>query len=320
MALPATIRDGVPRLESLAGRPPRRLGLVARRRLFFVTIGVPASAYVLVVALWPLTQGLVDSFYDDSLLYPARTRFAGFDNYVAMLTDPSARRALANTFGFTFAAVLIEMLLGFALALLLWRDTAFNRAGLALLLVPVTVTPLAVGLIFRALLAPEFGLIGYWAMQWGISGSRGFFADPVTALPALVGIDVWEWTPLMVLILLAGLKSLPDDVMEAAAIDGAGPVQRLLRIVVPLMVPTLSLAGLLRAMDAFKLFDSVFVITKGGPNDATNVLMFHAVKLGLEFFDIGAASAVSCVMFVCVGLLSFGFILMMRRADARALG
>ncbi len=298
---------------------PRRLLLSQRRRLFFVMIGVPAAAYVAAVTLWPLTQGLVDSFYDDSLLRPGRDRFTGFDNYVAMVSDPSARRALVNTFAFTFAAVASELLLGFALALLLWRDSAFNRASLSLLLVPVTVTPLAVGLVFRALLAPEFGVIGYWAVQWGISGPRGFFADTATALPTLVGIDIWEWTPLMVLILLAGLKSLPHDVMEAAAIDGAGAAQRLVRIVVPLMVPTISLACLLRAMDAFKLFDSVFIITKGGPNDATNVLMFHAAKLGLEFFDIGAASAVSTVMLLCVGLLSFGFIQLMRRADARAL-
>jgi multiple sugar transport system permease protein len=297
-----------------------RLSFTRRRRLFLVMLGGPALAYVVVVALGPLAQGVRYSFYDFSLLHPAQMRFVGLDNYAAVFSDPSARRALLNTFAFTLTAVAAEFALGLSLALLLWRDSRFNRAALALLLVPVTVTPLAVGLIFRALLTPDFGLIGYWAVQLGVSGPRGFLADPVTALPALVGIDVWEWTPLMALILLAGLKTLPGEVLEAAAVDGAGPLARLWRIVLPLLAPTISLAVLLRGMDAFKVFDSVFVTTKGGPGDATNVLMFYAAKQGLEFFDIGAASAVSNVMLVCVGVLAAAFILLVRRADARAVG
>jgi multiple sugar transport system permease protein len=283
-------------------------------------IGAPAVLYVLAVAIWPLARGFAYSFHDFSLLHPARTRFVGLDNYAAMATDPSARRAVLNTFAFTFAAVSIELVLGFALALLLWRDSRFNRVALALLLVPTTVTPLAVGLVFRALLTPDFGLIGYYAAAWGLSGPRGFFADPATALPALVAIDVWEWTPLMALILLAGLKGFASELLEAAEIDGAGAVQRFVFVVLPLLWPTVSLAVILRTMDAFKVFDSVFVTTRGGPNDATNVLAFHATKLGLEFFDIGAASAVSTVMLVCIGALSAAFIAIVRRADARAAG
>lgn len=296
------------------------LSLERRRRLFLIMIGLPALLYVVAVALWPLARGLSYSVYDYSLLHPARSHFVGLDNYASMLADPSARRAVLNTFVFTFAAVTIEFVLGFALALLLWRDSRFNRVALALLLVPTTVTPLAVGLIFRALLTPDFGLIGYWAAEWGISGPRGFFADPSTALGALVAIDVWEWTPLMAMILLAGLKSFATDLLDAAAIDGASPIQRFLFVLLPLMLPTISLAVILRTMDAFKLFDSVFVTTKGGPDDATNVLAFHAAKQGLEFFNIGAASAASTVMLVCIGALSAAFILLSRRADARAPG
>ncbi len=283
-------------------------------------IGLPAFAYVVLVALGPVCRGIGDSFWDYSLLRPARAHFVGLDNYVAIFTDPSARRATLNTVGFTFAAVTIELAFGLGLALLLWPDSRFNRACLALLVVPMAVTPLAVGLIFRALLTPDFGLIGYWAAQLGISGPRGFLADARTALPTLVAIDVWEWTPLMVLILLAGLRSLPAELLEAAAVDGAGAARRLRHIVLPLLAPTLSLAVVLRAIDAFKLFDSVFVTTQGGPGDATNVLMFYAAKQGLEFFEIGFGSAISTVMLVSVGLMSLVFVLLMRRADAAAPG
>lgn len=283
-------------------------------------IGAPAVLYVLAVALLPMARGIADSLYDDSLLRPGRTHFVGLDNYVAIVTDPSARRALVNTVAFTVAAVAIELALGLALALLLWRDDRFNRACLALLVVPMAVTPLAVGLIFRALLAPDFGLIGYTLARLHLGSQHGVLADPLTALPTLVAIDAWQWTPLMVLILLAGLRALPADLLEAATVDGAGPWALLRRVVLPLLAPTIALAVVLRAIDAFKLFDTVFVTTQGGPGDATNVLMFYAAKQGLEFFEIGAASAVSTVMLACVAVMSAVFVLLVRRADARAPG
>ena len=185
---------------------------------------------------------------------------------------------------------------------------------------PVTVTPLAVGLVFRALLAPDFGLLGYYAVQIGLSGERGFFADAAGAMGAIVFIDVWQWTPFMTLILLAGLKVLPNDVLEAAETDGASAWQRFRIVVFPMILPSIFLGLTLRTMDAFRVFDSVFVTTKGGPNDATNVLLFHAVKQGLEFFNIGYASAISNLMIVCMAGFAVLFILLIRRADRQANG
>ncbi len=290
--------------------------LTVRRRLFLLLLGLPGTVYVLAVAGLPILQGVYYSLFAYNLQRPWQRHFIGFGNYAALWADATTRRALLNTVAFTVSAVGLEFAAGLALALLLWRDSRFNRIALALMLVPVTLTPLAVGLIFRGLLNADFGLIGYYARIWGISSEHGFLGDPRTALATLVAIDVWEWTPLMVLILSAGLRAIPQDSLEAAAIDGARGWRRLRLIVLPMMAPTILLALMLRGMDAFRVFDSVFATTQGGPGDATTTLMFHAVKVGLSFFDIGAGSAIANIMIVCIGLATAAFVLLIRRANA----
>src|SRR5260370_25173805 len=150
-----------------------------------------------------------------------------------------------------------------------------------------------------------------------MSGPHGLLADPRRALATLVAIDAWEWTPLMALILLAGLKSLPTDVLDAAAVDGATPTQRLRLVVLPLLLPAAVLALILRMMDAFRVFDIIFVTTGGGPADATDTLMTYAVKQGLEFFNIGSASAVSTVIVVCILVMAAALIAVIRPAENR---
>jgi multiple sugar transport system permease protein len=282
-------------------------------------MGAPAVAYVLAITVWPLTQGIYFSLFDYSLLKPAARAFVGIDNYRELLSDPAARASIFTTLVFTVAAVALQFVLGLGLALLLWRDSLFHRICLALLLIPVTMTPLVVGLVFRALLGSDFGLIGYFASAWGLSGPRGFLGDPATALATLVVIDTWQWTPLMALILLAGLKSLPTDILEAAEADGATAWQRLRTIILPMLLPTIFLALVLRTMDAFRVFDIVFATTNGGPGDATNVLMIYAVKQGLQFFNVGFASAIATTAMLCIAVLAAALIVLVRRADRQAI-
>lgn len=280
----------------------------------------PAVVYVIAIGVWPLARGLGFSLYDYNLLHPARARFVGLGNYADLLGDPVTRQAFVNTAIFTLGAVGFELLLGFAVALALWRDDRFNRICLALILIPVTITPLVVGLIFRALLAPEYGLVGYYLAEFGLSGPHGVLAYGPSAMATLILIDIWEWTPLMALILLAGLKALPLDILEAARVDGASAWQRLRIVVLPLVAPSIVLALTLRTIDAFRVFDIVYVTTGGGPGEATNTLMLHAVKQGLEFFNIGRASAIGNFTLLCIAILATGFILMFREADRKAHG
>jgi multiple sugar transport system permease protein len=283
-----------------------------KRQIFLATLAAPALIYVLAVAVGPMVQGFLYSFDSYSLIRPGSRHFVGLDNYLALWRDPTARRAVINTFAFTFGAVTIEFILGLGVALLLWRDDWFNRVALGLLLVPATVAPLVVGLVFKALLNPEYGVLGYPLAELGLSGPRGLLADPQRALATLIAIDAWEWTPLMALILLAGLKSLRTDILEAAAVDGATGPQRFWLIVLPLLLPAAFLALILRMMDAFRVFDIIFVTTSGGPADATNTLMIYGVKQGLEFFNIGAASAVSTVIVICILLMAAAFIAVLK--------
>ena len=278
------------------------------RQMFLAAMALPALIYVLAVAVGPMAQGFLYSFDSYSLIRPASRHFVGLDNYLQLWRDPTARSALINTFLFTFGAVAIEFILGLGIALLLWRDDWFNRVALGLLLIPATVTPLVVGLVFKALLSPEYGMLGYPLAELGLSSPRGLLADPHAALATLIAIDAWEWTPLMALILLAGLKSLRTDILEAAAVDGASAAQRLRHVILPLLLPAAFLALILRMMDAFRVFDIIFVTTSGGPADATNTLMIYGVKQGLQFFNIGAASAVSTLIVVCILAMAAAFI------------
>ena len=288
-----------------------------KRRLFLVALATPALVYVLAVAVGPMVQGFLYSFESYNLIRPGSRHFVGLDNYVSLWRDPTARSAVINTFLFTFGAVTIEFVLGLGVALLLWRDDLFNRIALGLLLIPATVTPLVVGLIFKALLSPEYGMLGYPLAEFGLSGPRGLLAEPQRALATLIAIDAWEWTPLMALILLAGLKSLPTDILEAASVDGATALQRFRLVILPLVLPAAFLALILRMMDAFRVFDIIFVTTSGGPADATNTLMIYGVKQGLEFFNIGAASAVSTLIVACILVMAAAFIAVLKPARNR---
>ncbi len=309
-------RDGAPSAHD-AGTGSTGFSYAGKRRLFLIALAAPALLYVLAVAVGPMVQGFLYSFDSYNLIRPASRHFVGLDNYLALWRDPTARSAMINTFLFTFGAVAIEFALGLGVALLLWRDDWFNRIALSLLLIPATVTPMVVGLMFKALLNPEYGMLGYPFAEIGVSGPRGLLADPERALATLVAVDAWEWTPLMALILLAGLKALPTDILEAAAVDGATAPQRFRLIILPLLLPAAFLALILRMMDAFRVFDIIFVTTSGGPADATNTLMIYGVKQGLEFFNIGAASAASTVIVVCILVMAAAFIGVIRPARNR---
>ena len=295
----------------------RALSDSAQKSWFLPLMALPAIVFVLAVGAGPVAKGIYYSLLHYDLQRPARTKFAGLDNYVELWADPTNWRALGNTLLFTVSAVGLEFVLGLALALLLWRDGRVTRVALALLLVPVGLTPLAVGLVFRGLLNADFGLVGYWARVGGVSGEHGFLGEPTTALGTLVAIDVWQWTPLMALALTAGLKAIPQDIVEAARIDGAGGLLLLRRILLPMLLPAALVAVMIRAMDALRVFDIVYATTQGGPGDTTTTLMFQAVKQGLAFFQVGAASAISNLLIVCIAVMVGVSLLLIRSANRR---
>jgi multiple sugar transport system permease protein len=280
-------------------------------------MAAPAAIHVAVFALYPILRGAGFSLFQMNLMQPWLHRFVGLRNYTDALADPEIRRAFATTLIFTGGCVATELIIGFSLALLLWPDNRFNRVVTILMLAPITVTPIVVGLIFRVLLDPTFGLAGYWLVMARLAPPQGLLGNTLTALPTMMAVDVWEWTPLVMLILVAGLKSLPADILDAAAIDGAGRFSRLRLIILPMMLPSVFLVLVLRVTDVFRTYDIVFAATGGGPGDSTNLLMLFAVKQGLQFFDIGYGSAISIMMTLCIAIMVAAIVLTIRGIDRR---
>jgi multiple sugar transport system permease protein len=291
-------------------RPSRRGGGV-----FFALMVLPIAAYVLAFSLYPLLYSFGISFFRYRLTDPTQTRsFIGLDNYVRAIGDTETRTAVLNTIVFVVGAVSVEFLLGLGLALLLWRDSRVNQVVSALLLIPISLTPLVSGLIWRALLNADFGSVGWYLTQY-LGLRRGLTGQPDTAMLAIILVDAWQWAPLLMLILLAGLKSLSSDLFEAARVDGASDWQSFRYLVLPLLAPTIFLALVIRTMDAFKIFDVVFAMTQGGPGLSTTVLNFYAYRQGLVFFDMGYAAALSNVLLVIIGAFSLVYIRIVTRQE-----
>ena len=224
----------------------------------------PTVLLVLAVLVYPLIEGVRTStgFYR----FGAPLRDVGLDNYVQALHDPAFLGSVVTTLEFVVAAVVLETALGLALALLCAREVRFIRAIRGSLILPMIVTPVVVGIIFRLIYASDVGLVATLARSVGLAPPE-ILGQPNAAFAGLVFLDVWEWTPLMFLILLAGIQSLPVEPFEAAKVDGAGAWRTFVDHTLPMLRPTILVAVTLRSIDALTTFDQVYVLTRGGPGN-----------------------------------------------------
>ncbi len=172
-----------------------------------------------------------------------------------------------------------------------------------IILIPTVFTPLVAGLVWKALYHPDLGMISYYLRQLGIDIGRGLTVERSTALLSVIIVDIWEWTPMMVIILLAGLKSLPIEPYEAGSLEGASKWQLFRYLTVPLLRPTITVALLIRTLDGLKIFDIIFAITRGGPGTATTVSNLRIYEVGMQNMEIGYASALANVLLV-IGILT----------------
>jgi multiple sugar transport system permease protein len=286
-----------------------------RRRDVWLLVS-PVIVYLVVFSLFPLVYSLAISFFDWDQVR-ATFDFIGLANYQELIADPVFWQATGNTAILVVAGVSIQIVLGTALALffdLHLRGSWFVRG---VLILPLLLTPIVVGLMWRAMLNPNWGIVNYVLGQLGLPQPL-WLADPSLALFTLVVVDSWQWTPFIMVIVFARLQVLPRDVFEAAATDGAGTRQTLRRITLPLLLPAIVFAGIFRAIDAFRSFDIVFGLTYGGPGRLTTTLSFYGWENGQRFFRYGYASAISYVMVVVAILmitLLFRYV-RVRREDA----
>jgi len=262
---------------------------------------LPAALFILVMMAFPVLYTFWVSFTDWSVSSGGDINFIGFKNYVDLLKEARFYNAVKMTFYFTLLSVGIETVLGVAIAMILNRE--FQGKGIAktILLLPMVATPVAIGLAWTLFYEPTIGLANYTLKALGFEASS-WLASKDMVIPALAIVDIWEWTPMIALIVLAGLASLPAEPFEAAKVDGATTIQTFRYITLPLLYPTILVAIVLRSIDAFKTFDIIYTMTAGGPGFASETLNIYAYSLGFGYFRFGmASSALVALLAVVLG-------------------
>jgi multiple sugar transport system permease protein len=273
---------------------------------------VPAMLALAAVSLYPTIDGVRASLH--KFRYGRDVGFAGWDNFAAVYNDAVFWQAIATTAWYVILVVVIEMLLGLLLALVVARELRFAGLIRVTLILPMTIAPVVVGVIWRLLYASDIGVVDPLFQALGF-GALNVLAHPLSAFLGLVVVDVWEWTPLLFLIILAGLHSLPQDPIEAARVDGASRIQTFFHITLPLLKPVLLVAVVLRTIDAVGTFDQIYVLTKGGPGTATQVISIYAYNTAFLFNQYGRAMAMLIGLLACLLVLMAAAIYFMRRSS-----
>jgi multiple sugar transport system permease protein len=274
----------------------------------------PLLIFVVVVAIYPLFFSFRISLFDYRLTDPSQTQtFVGLKNYIRAFSDNVVLDSLKTTMVYVLGTVTFELIIGLGLAMLMSAETQIARILRSFLIMPMAIPPLVVGLVWKALYNADFGVIPYYMKVLGLNVGRGPLAELKLAMPAVILVDLWQWTPLLMVIFLAGLKSLPTEPYEAAVVDGASRWQSFWYITLPLLKPTMLVALLLRTMQSFKVFDTIYATTAGGPGSATTVLNFHIYTVGMTFFDMGYAAALANILLVVIAILSVLYVMVLER-------
>lgn len=261
----------------------------------------PAALFVLALTVLPLGYSLLTSLRE---FRPGKPPvFVGLQNFSHLLHDSNFHSSLGTTFVYTIVATGLEFLLGLALALLLKEEFFLQGVIRSSLIIPMVIAPVVVGIIWRLLYNADVGLFSF-GVQALTGKSVSVLSSTVLALPALILVDIWEWTPFMFLILLAGIQSLPQEPFEAARVDGASAWNVFFHLTLPMLRPVILVAILIRALDAFTVFDQVFVLTQGGPGTATEVATLMIYKTAFRFSQFGYGAAMALAVLALLACLS----------------
>lgn len=237
-------------------------------------------------------------------------------NFARLLADDFFLSALAHTLVYALIALTFEFLLGLGLALLLNREMRGRSFFRAALLVPMMLPPIVVGVVWRLMLNPNFGAVNGTLQGFGASTeSLTWTASPTLALASVIMVDIWQWTPFIFLILLAGLQAIPEEPYEAALIDGSSNWQTFRHVTLPLLKPAILIALLLRTMDLLRVFDQIFILTEGGPGSATETISLYIYRTAFRFGDFGYAVAMSFVLLLVTNFISLLYIRLLQKQE-----
>ena len=275
----------------------------------------PAVLVILIVTLFPLAYSLTISFQQMRLVPPSPPRFVGLDNYATLLSQARFWQVLWNTSIIVLASVTLQYVLGFALALALHSKVPAERLFRVSFLFPMLMAPVAVALIWRMLFHSTLGPINQFFSAFGLV-NLPFVTDPVLARMSLVLVEVWQWTPFVILLMLAGLQSLPRDIYEAAELEDASAWTQFRTITFPMLLPLSVAVVFIRIIEGFKIVDTVFVLTGGGPGDATTVLAWLTYVTTFNFTDFGKGNAYAYIIaLITMGLSVFYIRMLWKRGE-----
>jgi len=278
----------------------------------------PAGIVLIFALLYPLGYLTVASFFDWRMGTPfSRAEFAGLGNYIWILNDPHFRESFMVTITFAFVVVVVEMFTGVGLALMLERPIRGMSVFRTIFILPMMIAPIVVGLIWRYMYNPQFGIINKTLKSWGLP-SIPWLSSPDWALPSIIIADIWQWTPFIFILSLAALQSIPRSSLEAARIDGATGWQQIVYIKIPLMIPVLVVAALLRMIDAFKVLEVIYIMTNGGPGLSTEILSLRIYKTAFVSWQLGRAAALSNILLFIVMIITIAMFIYTKVRDARS--
>lgn len=296
-------------LRKLHGTPS--LSSSSERALPFLLLA-PTLLVLLALSIYPLVYAVRVSLQTGT---GARARWT-LENFSRLFSDSFFLSALLHTLVYAAAALTCEFLLGLALAVLLnneMRGRGFFRAAL---LVPMMLPPVVVGVVWRLVLNPNFGAINGTLKSFGLNTEQlTWTASPRLAFLSVIAVDVWQWTPFVFLILLAGLQAIPQEPYEAALIDGSSPWQTFQHITLPLLKPAILIVLLLRTMDLLRVFDQIFILTEGGPGFATETVSLYIYRAAFRFGDFGYAAAMSFVLLIVTNSISLAYIRLLQKQE-----
>ena len=277
---------------------------------------LPLVFFLFVIELWPFLKMLYQSFHHLSFTQPALNgEFAGLGNYRKAMNSESMMSSVGLTLKYMLIALPLEVLLAIFFSVLLSYHLKLKKYVLPILLIPMILAPIVVGLSAKLNLNPDFGIIGIFLKNLGISPS-GLLTSANTAFLTIIVVDIWQWTPFLIMIFLASILAMPKEPFEAALIDGADRFQIFRYLTLPFLTPIIIIGILLRLTDAYKLFDQVYIMTGGGPGSSTELLTIFAYKLNFKFWNLGYGSAAVAILFLISFIISFFFVKLTYKEEA----
>jgi multiple sugar transport system permease protein len=276
-------------------------------RFFYIAI-VPAFLIFLGLVIYPLFKVISYSLTSFQLIKPNLSEFVWFEQFTTAVSDSRFQMAVGRSLYFAVISVIVTLILGYIIAALLKRTDLKGISFFRIvILIPMLMTPLVAGAAFRYLYDYDYGMINDILSRLGME-KIPFMSDPFWAIHSAIIADIWQWTPFAVIVLLAGMESMPKEPLEAADIDGAGYWRTLFQIYLPLLRPVIGIVVLMRFMDAFREFDKLYILTAGGPGSSSETLSIYVWKQAFQYFNTGYAAAAGVIMLLIVNFISMYYV------------